>query len=134
MKRTKFTLEEIDRMLSLASNYSRAFEPYRMRAIVYFLIYTKITMYDLIKVQRHHFNFKTNSVWVRQLKDRTKIRKRTLPSNAIFFIKQYFALDPPGVNAFNVTNASIVHLFKYMRKFQPEGRHFVPSSLSNLRR
>ena len=127
-----FTEEEIADIIEMGTSFIK-FDPYKMKAIIWFLFFTGVRLGELLNFKRKDFDFdKAEAI----IKTRDKFNPKTyterrvpLIKEVIDYLQDYFNTEEEKTNAFNMSIAKMNYLFKGLREFAPSGKVFTVKSL-----
>ena len=121
-----FTLEEIDDMIEMHTSFGRT-NPYKVKAILYFLYFTGLRKGELMNLKRQDISFADCSVIVRNTKNNLQ-RIVFFPKDLIPILEDYFK-EPEQVNAFNLKNGEVGYLVACLKQYTPKNKIFTLHTL-----
>jgi integrase len=110
------TTKELDRIIKDASLWFHYKNPYKLKLILYFLLFTGIKTSELFSLKRENFNLEDNSVLIG--KDSSEERIGYYPEELKDLIVKYFNSEREGRNAFNYSNNFQGNLLNILNKYR----------------
>ena len=113
----KLTDRDLEKIFSkyLTYKYRNPVTFFKMRAVMYFIRYTRCNIGQLMTLKRSDFRFASYYSGVKLGK---KVQR--VPAFLLHMVKDYFDIDEERINAFNVTPQAIDSMRDTLEEFAPD--------------
>lgn len=128
MRSQRFTKEQVDKLIENTINYGIQINIYKLRAVIYYMMFTGARKRQVLQFQRNSIDFENKSAIIHSTKKYDNFIYR-LPKQFLEIIQQYFGTEPPGGNGFCMTSRQYQSLFRILRKHQPANKFFTSKTL-----
>jgi len=125
-----FSKEELEEIVEMGQSFCYHVDPYKLKALIWFLFYTGIRKNELLNIKRQDIDLKECSAIIRVPTKSKKERVVIFPRKLSKILQDYFSIEEEDKNAFNITIGILQHLVKQLKDFSPEHKNFT---LHNLR-
>lgn len=125
--------KQIDELIEKALSYDFNINPYKLKAILYFMFYTGVRKNELIGLKRENINLEEKTALIKVPTKNKKERFVFFPCKVESILRKYFTDEPEYINAFNLTESQIVRIFIFLKNFIPKiSPHLLRHSFTQL--
>lgn len=119
-KKIKYSinLKKLDDLIVSAVGFGFSMNPYKLKAILYFMYFTGVRFEELLGLKREDIDLDKNFAVIRNTKSK-RDRKVLFVPEVAEITKTYFLLEPEYNNAFNLTVKKVNILFGFLKQFAP---------------
>lgn len=126
-------LQKIDKFIEYSGYYNFSMCPYKVRAILYFMLYTGVRKVELLNLKRADIDINEKCAIIRLPTKSNKEKIIYFPNRVAKALKEYFSLEPETVGAFNLKRGGIEYLFRFIKNFDKElSPHSMRRSFANM--
>lgn len=110
-------LKQLEDIIKKAVGYQYAMNSYKIRAVLYFMYFTGVRKAEICNIARRDILLEEGKAIIRIPTKNRSERVVFFPQRTTRALKDYFAVEPERINAFNVTRSNITNLFIFLKNF-----------------
>jgi len=130
------TLKELDKLVLDCINYHESMDYRKIKTLLNFMFYTGLRRNELLNLKRQDINLIERTALIRVPTKNKNERIVLFPKKVAVMLEEYFQSEDETINAFNMTIATMMHFFNFLKQFVPEGKrisaHTLRHSFANM--